>query len=210
MIYSEYLLLCIGVPVLLSSFFVRREARWYSVLFLIGMVTCLISGYISGYLHLVTGGTPEETAVYIAPMVEEILKLLPLLFMLLVLRVPPLSLMQCAAALGTGFATFENCCFLLQNGTQSLAYTLIRGLAVGVMHIVSLLLLTMGLSTARRYNALSTSSVIGALSLSVTFHALYNLLVSAPGVTSFIGYSLPLLTALLLYIPFRGMTSGDT
>ena len=52
--------------------------------------------------------------------------------------------------------------------------------------------------------------MIGALSLSVTFHALYNLLVSRPGVTSWIGYVLPLLTALWLVMTHRRFASRES
>ena len=41
------------------------------------------------------------------------------------------------------------------------------------------------------------------LSLAMIFHALYNLLVSQPGLSSVIGYVLPLATAGVLYLPFR-------
>ena len=43
----------------------------------------------------------------------------------------------------------------------------------------------------------------GLLCLAMTFHGLYNLLVSEPGITSYIGYILPMLTAGFLYIPYR-------
>jgi len=63
---------------------------------------------------------------------------------------------------------------------------------------------------SRRAVTLSAASVcvclaliVGALALSTTFHGLYNLLVSAPGASSYIGYVLPLLTAGLLAIPYR-------
>ncbi len=76
-------------------------------------------------------------------------------------------------------------------------------MAVGVMHIVSILALAIWLIIARRHKAFTFSSVIGALSLAMVFHALYNLLVSAPGTASVIGYLLPLLAALLLFILYR-------
>ena len=69
------------------------------------------------------------------------------------------------------------------------------GLAVGVMHTVSMATLSIGLLTARRMHALTLPGVLGALSLSVVFHGLYNLLVSEAGAASYIGYALPLVSA---------------
>ena len=50
---------------------------------------------------------------------------------------------------------------------------------------------------------------LGALSLSMLFHGVYNLLVSKSGVTSWIGYVLPLLTALMLFLALRRLRSEE-
>ena len=53
------------------------------------------------------------------------------------------------------------------------------------------------------------AGIVGALSMAMTFHGLYNLLVSEPGIPSYIGYVLPMLFALLLYLIDRKPFSGD-
>ena len=118
-------------------------------------------------------------------------------------------LILAAVGVGAGFASFENICSMIVSGTESLGFLLIRGLAVGVMHIVSVLAMTMGLVIARRFQALRLSSTLGALSLSMLFHGVYNLLVSKSGVTSWIGYVLPLLTALMLFLALRRLRSEE-
>ncbi len=203
MIYSENILFCISIPLLLTAIYTRGAARRSISAFLVGMVTCLLSSYISGYLTLLTDMELNASAVYISPTTEEIMKLLPLLFFLLVFRPREMTLVTFAISLGAGFATFENCCYLLATGSESLAFTLVRGLAVGVMHIVCMLAMSLSLIMVRRYRVFSFSTVVGCLSLSVVFHALYNLLVSAPGIPSYIGYSLPILTALAFYWPYQ-------
>ncbi len=45
----------------------------------------------------------------------------------------------------------------------------------------------------------SFAGILGALSFSMTFHAFYNLLVSEPGIPSYLGYASPLICAVLLY-----------
>ena len=203
MIYSENILLCISIPLLLTAIYTRGAARRSISAFLVGMVTCLLSSYISGYLTMLTDMELNASAVYISPTIEEIMKLLPLLFFLLVFRPREMTLVTFAISLGAGFATFENCCYLLATGSESLAFTLVRGLAVGVMHIVCMLAMSLSLIMVRRYRVFSFSTVVGCLSLSVVFHALYNLLVSAPGIPSYIGYGLPILTALAFYWPYQ-------
>ena len=210
MIYSENILLCISIPLLLTMFYCRGATRRSLAAFLIGMVTCLLSSYISGYLTLLAGMALEESAIYISPTAEEIMKLLPLLFYLVVFRPRELALITFAVSLGAGFATFENCCYLLAAGTESLTFTLVRGLAVGVMHIVCMLAMGLSLIMVRRYRIFSLPTVVGCLAISVVFHALYNLLVSVPGIPAGIGYTIPILTALAFYWPFRKLQEAET
>ena len=203
MIYAENILICIAVPLLLSLVFVRGGARRFVASFLGGMIACLLAAYISGFLSLAGSLDPEDVSVFLSPIVEEILKCIPLVFVLLVFVSEDRTLLIIAVGIGVGFATFENCCYLLSRGASSLPLILIRGLAVGVMHTVSMATLSIGLLTARRLHALTLPGVLGALSLSVVFHGLYNLLVSEAGVASYIGYALPLVSAGLLYVPYR-------
>ena len=127
------------------------------------------------------------------------MKFLPLLLYLAMLSPEDGSLLLAAAGVGTGFAIFENCCFLASPQMSSFAFVAVRGFAVGVMHVVSALSLALGLALVRRFRALQLPGVLGALSLSMTFHGLYNLLVAHPGAPAIIGYILPMLTAVVLY-----------
>ena len=126
------------------------------------------------------------------------MKFLPLLFYFLMFEPQDDHLFHAAMGIGAGFASYENVCSMVSFGTESLGFLLIRGLAVGVMHIVSVFALMLGLVIARRFKAMRFASVVGALSLSMLFHGMYNLLVSEPGITSAIGYAMPLATAILL------------
>ena len=208
MIYAENILLCIAVPLLLSMIFVRTQARRYVLAFVTGMIACLLAAYVTGFLRLLAGWEEGEARIFLSPVVEEIVKLLPLLVLLLLLEPRDDTILLLAVALGAGFATFENCCSLLTAGAASLSFVIIRGLAVGVMHIVSVAALSMGIIAARRLNAMSLPALVGAFSLSVTFHGLYNLLVSFPGVSSCIGFGLPLLASAALYQPYRKYRSA--
>ena len=203
MIYAENILMCIAIPLILSLLFVQGEVRRYVAAFLLGMGVCLIAAYISGFLNLVTDMGENDTSIFLSPVVEELMKLMPLLFFLLMFTPKDRTLTMLAVAIGAGFATFENCCYILTSGTESLSYVLIRGLAVGVMHIVSVLALAIWLILAKRLGVFSFPAVVGGLALAMIFHALYNLLVSEPGISSAVGYLLPLLTAIGLYLLYR-------
>jgi len=203
MIYAENILLCIAVPLLVSLLFIRGNVRRFVAAFLLGMGVCLVAAYISGFLGLVAGMGENDTSIFLSPVVEETMKLLPLLFFLVLFTPEDRQLTMLAVAIGAGFATFENCCYILTAGAGSLPYILVRGLAVGVMHIVSILALSIWLIVAKRLKAFSFPAVVGGLSLAMIFHALYNLLVSQPGVSTVIGYLMPLLTAAAFWLLYR-------
>lgn len=203
MIYSENILVCMAIPLLLMLFFVRGNARQLVLNFLLGMAACLLGAYVSGFVDVASGLGGEDTAVFISPVVEEGMKFLPLLFYFMMFDPDDNRLFHAAVGVGAGFASFENVCSMVSTGAGSFSFLLIRGLAVGVMHIVSVFALTLGLVTARRFQALRLASVIGALSLGMLFHGIYNLLVSEPGVTAWVGYALPLVTALMLLLAYK-------
>ena len=209
MIYAENVLICIAVPLVISLLFTKRSTRRFIVSFMTGMIVCLLSAYISGYLAVSTSYSTEEASIFLSPIVEEIMKFLPVLFCFFVFEPSPEDLKPTAVGVGAGFATFENCCFILSSGASHLGYVMIRGLAVGVMHLVTIVAFVMGLRLLKRYKVVSFAGIVGALSMSMTFHGLYNILVSEPGVSSYIGYALPMLFAVMLYLIGYRPVAGD-
>ena len=203
MIYSENILLCIMIPLAISLLFLRGSARRFAQSFICGMLACLLSAYISGYVGLVAEATPTDTAIYFSPVIEETMKLLPIVFYIIMYEPDEEEVLLCAVALGAGYATFENCCYLLGAGSESLRFTLIRGLSVGVMHVASMIAVSLGVFLARRNDTPPLAGTLGSLSLSSTIHALYNLLVSEPGFTSYFGFALPIIMTAIFYIPYR-------
>ena len=198
MIYAENILLCIAIPLGISLLFAKDQVRRYVLSFILGMVICLLSAYISGFLSIVTGYGELKTSIFLSPIIEETMKVFPLLFFLVMFDEDNTSIVSTSIAIGAGFATFENCCYILNFGAGNLTYVIIRGMSVGVMHIVSIYALSLWFILSIRLKAFSFPNAIGALSLSMSFHATYNLLVSKPGITSIIGYTIPILTAILL------------
>jgi len=210
MIYAENILLCIAIPLSICLLLVKGTNRRFIGSFLLGMGMCLLSAYISGYLSIVTGYGESNTAIFLSPVVEEFMKVVPLLFFLLLFEDSSELIINTAIAVGAGFATFENCCYILNYGAGNLSYVIIRGMSVGVMHIISVYALSLWLIASIRLKAFSFTNIIGALSLSMTFHALYNLLVSEPGITSAIGYLMPIVTAVSLSLVRRQMNKNGT
>ena len=191
---AENFFICIAAPLVVALIFTNGGARRFCAFFLAGLAACLLSAYIGGFLMTVTGYSVDDTAVYITPVSEELMKIVPLLFYYLVFDPEDRHLVGAAAAVGVGFATFENCYSLLTTGSSALEYVLIRGLAVGVMHTVCTMAVPMVLIIFRSVKHMNGMLMAGMMAVVVTYHGLYNLLVSVPGISRVLGYGLPLCT----------------
>ena len=184
---------------LLVAVLCAQKSRRSSLLFLLsGMTTSLCAAYISTFLAGVLHADPVSAAANISPMVEETMKLLPVLFYLLVFEPGRSNAANGILMTAVGFATFENVCYLTVNGASDISFLLIRGAGTGAMHIVCGILMGMGLLAFWDVAWLKTAGTLALLGLVVVYHAIYNLLVSQTGLISTVGFLLPLLTVTLM------------
>ena len=76
MIFAENILICIALPILISLAFIHGSARRFAASFLVGMGVCLLAAYISGFINVASSMGAEDTAIFISPIVEEMMKFL--------------------------------------------------------------------------------------------------------------------------------------
>lgn len=191
MTYIENIFVCIAAPLLVSALCMGRRQLRFFLFTLAGMGVCLLSAYINTFFTAVCGASWLQATVEIAPVVEEILKLLPLLFYMLVFEpeaelIPPTILIIAA-----GFATFENICYLVQNGADDLGFLLVRGFGTGAMHILCGAIIGYGLAYVWRRTWLKFAGTFGLLGVSISFHGIYNLLIAYGGWVQYLAYLLP-------------------
>ena len=206
MIYLDNILICITAPLIVALFLVKGETRRFIAFFVIGLATCILSAYINGFLAdlALNNGfgslTVAESMTQITPVCEEVLKALPVFFFIAVFAPEKKEIIAVALAVGLGFATLENCGYILLYNADDLWFALIRGFSAGVMHAICAAVLGYGLAlvTGRKYLALSGSFAI--LCLVITFHSIYNLLVSHSGSLQVTGYLLPLVAAAIMLL----------
>lgn len=191
MTYIENIFICLAIPLILSLFFIRGGARRYTLFITIGMGVCLLGAYVSsffmGWYHV----DATVTAIEITPVCEEIMKLLPLLFYFLIFEPEPERLPPVAIAIAAGFATFENACYLTENGAGNFYFLLIRGISAGALHILCGIVSGYGISHVFRRRWLALTGTLGILGFCVGFHAIYNLLITAEGAWWTAGYLFP-------------------
>lgn len=197
MTYVENIFVCVAAPLLIAMLFMgRKYARFFLFVFA-GMVACLLSAYINTFFARIYDADLMNAATQIAPVVEEVMKLLPLLFYLLIFNPESEKISSSVLAIAVSFATFENIVYLTQSGAENLTYLLIRGFGTGAMHIVCGVIICYGLVYVWKRDWLRIAGTAGLLGASITFHATYNLLVAHGGITQYIAYVLPLVSLFL-------------
>ena len=146
MTYIENIFLCLALPLILSMFFIQGRVRRYALFLTVGMAVCLLSAYASSFFMGQYGVDGTVAAIEITPVCEEVMKLLPLLFFYLVFEPEPKEMPAAAIAIAVGFATFENVCYLTENGAANFNFLLIRGISAGALHLLCGVLSGFGVS----------------------------------------------------------------
>lgn len=199
MTYIENVLVCIAAPLFITMLCVGRKYRAAFVFCFAGMLVCLLSAYLNTFFTIIYQAETMNAATQIAPVVEELMKLLPLLFFLIVFE-PDLQRFRLAAMLvAASFATFENICYLAENGAGQMLFLLIRGFGTGAMHVVCGGAYSEGLRFVWHDRLLRSVCIPGLLCVTIIYHAIYNLLVSVGGSVQVIGYCVPLFTLAVGY-----------
>ena len=200
MIYIENIFACLAIPLLLCMLFIGGRTRAFMLFMAAGMSVCLLSAYVNSFFMGLYGASATVAVVEITPVCEEVMKLLPLLFYVLIFEPNMRDLPEAAVAIAVGFATFENVCYLTENGAEDLMFLLIRGLSAGALHILCGILIGFGLSHVFRRRWLAFTGTVGLLGACIVFHAIYNLLISGEGNWRMAGYLFPSVLIALLFV----------
>lgn len=193
--YIENIFVCMAAPLAVALLFLPKASRPAVICCLGGMVSCLLAAYLNTFFALYYRADGANAATQVAPVVEEMLKLLPLLFYLAVFQPEAGRFRLAAIVLAASFATFENVCWLAENGAGELGHLVIRGFGTGAMHVVCGSFYGGALGPVWDERPLRAACILGLLCAAVIYHAIYNLLVSAGGAVQTAAYLLPLLTA---------------
>ena len=191
MTYIENVLVCMVAPLLVALLLLRRKQRPLLLFCLAGMGMCLLAAYLNTFFAQLYAADALNAATQIAPVVEEIMKLLPLLFYLAVFEPDAERFRLAAIVVAASFATFENVCYLTQNGAGQFVYLLIRGFGTGAMHIVCGSVYGRVLRPAWGSRPLRAACLFGLLCVAIIYHAIYNLLVSVGGTAQLLAYATP-------------------
>ena len=193
MTYIENVFACIAAPLLVAALCAGKKHAQFFIFALAGMLSCLLSAYVNTFFAALLDASALDATAEIAPVVEEVMKLMPLLFYLLVFEPEGDRIRSAILVTAAGFATFENVCYLLENGAEDLGFLLIRGFGTGAMHIVCGVIVGYGMVYVWPRGALRAAGSCALLGTAVVFHGVYNLLASYGGRAQYVAYALPLM-----------------
>lgn len=209
MTYIENVFICLAAPLVVAVLCAGGARRRPLLFMLAGMVACLLSYYINSFLAMAYQTDTQTATLEITPVIEEIMKLLPLLFFLLVFQPRREAVAVEALMVAVGFATLENACYLIVNGAEHTLRLLIRGFSTGAMHVACGAITAIGLGVQWERLSLRVACALGALCMSITWHGIYNVLVDQSGAAAYVGYALPLLTGLATIWVRRRFFAGE-
>ena len=148
MTYIENIFICMVSPLLVAALCMGRRQLRFFLFCIAGMGVCLLSAYINTFLAAVCQADALAATAEIAPVVEEMMKLLPLVFYLLVFEPEGDKIKAAAITVALAFATFENVYYLIQNGADRFSFIFFRGFGTGAMHVLCGLIVGGGLAYA--------------------------------------------------------------
>ena len=203
MSYIENIYICLAAPLLLAILLLRAEGR-RSLLFVVaGMTACLLSAYVSSFAAGIAGLDLSRASYEISPVMEEIMKFLPVLFCILVFDADRGIAVRGSLLIAVGFATFENVCFLTSYGSEDLFRLVIRGFGSGAMHVTCGMIMALGLFFLWDHVWLRAVGGFALLCVVIRFHGIFNMLVDQSGPVFWIGSSIPLIVILLYRLFFH-------
>lgn len=190
------LFLCFILPLVMLNFLLDARARMIVGFLMVGMFCCLLASEINGLLYNVFPFGLIYLTTNLTPLVEEILKAIPVLFFAIVVSDNREKILGVAMSVGIGFAILENAYIMSENiDSVTISWAVVRGIGAGLMHGICSMSVGIGASFAKNKRILFIPGTAALLFTAVIYHGCYNLLIQSK--YRYAGIIMPILT----YIP---------
>lgn len=187
--------ICFALPLALMLPVLRGRSRWLVLYLLVGSYIAVCSGAANDLVKHALGISSLELSLSVAPIVEEILKALPVLIYAVCRSDRRQDVLAIAFSCGVGFAITENAYLMMGAGdAATVGWALTRGLATSLVHGLCTVTVGFGFTFAHKQKKLFYTGTFGLLAAAITYHATFNLLASAEDPWYLMGIALPLAT----------------
>lgn len=189
---------CVAIPMSMMLLIFKGNSRAICGFLIAGMFMGVFAGEINGFIHNINNFDVQFISVNIAPLVEEIAKAIPVIFIAFLTKPSEQRLAEYSLAMGVGFATLENICVLSNSIGVSLGYALLRAIGAGMMHGICTLTIGLVMKYVLERRILFFSGTLAALSTAVIYHSTFNMLITSKYM--FVGVLLPTVTLVVILI----------
>lgn len=185
-------MVCIAVPLLLLMTLLDHRSRLLIGFVLCGMVMAVSAYEINTYICQLLQMSGQELSIKVAPIIEEILKAIPVLFFAVIVSDDKKLVLPLSMAVGIGFAILENAFLLITYVDQvNIGWAIIRGVSTSLSHGICTLIVGCGIIFVRKQKKLFYTGTFALLAAAMTFHAIFNLLIQSQ--YDYIALALPVL-----------------
>ena len=194
------LFICSAVPMTLMLFLLESKSRRTTIYMLLGQVICLLAGQLNFMLRDLmyeSNYNIYAVTVTLTPIIEEVLKAIPVIYFGFVISSKKEDLLNVAMALGIGFAILEN--FYILVGAQesvTIAWAFVRGFSSALLHGICTSLVGYGVSYVKTRKKLFYTGTFALLTMAIIIHGLFNAFIQSQ--YAYVGIALPI----AIYIPF--------
>jgi len=191
------LFLCATVPMGPALYMIPdKRSRLFLGYMLLGMVVCLIASEINSLLLSFYGGDTHFVSCNITPIVEEVLKALPVLYFAFFFSDDRDTLLSISFAMGLGFAILENMVILVGSLSRvTIPWAIVRGFGAASMHSACTSMVGRGIVYVHKRRKLFYCGTFSLLIYAVIAHALFNTLIQSQSRPAAYG------VVLAIYIP---------
>ena len=157
-----------------------KKSKWLLAYFAWGVIASMLAFAVNTMLAMELGSHGEHIRTVVAPIVEEVLKCLPVLLFLVKKIHPSIdkTIVYCAMSCGIGFSVLESIYYVnsIIIGSDAFVIVLLRTITTALMHGMTVAVLGAGLYLTRDKKHIFLPLIFGLCSLAATIHAIYNLL----------------------------------
>lgn len=190
--------ICLAIPFSMMIFLFKGQSRKVCTFLLIGIFMCVLAGEINGLIVNSVGMELEKASINIAPLVEETVKAIPIIFITFLFKPNEQRIAEYSLATGVGFATLENISILMSTGNITFSYAFLRAIGAGMMHGVCTLTVGIALVNIANKRIVAFSGTLASLSIAVIYHSIYNMLITSDYMI--VGVLLPIATFALILV----------
>jgi RsiW-degrading membrane proteinase PrsW (M82 family) len=186
------------VPIIFLIVILKDENRLMMAFFAWGLIAFMLSLTLND--AILESQVMDEATLSMtwAPVVEELIKALPLVYFFLGKKQMRFPIVYFAFAAGIGFSILENCTYLLNNfgNTDSpLYYIVLRSITTSLLHGILTAVIGYGIILLRTLNVLKFPLLFGLFSVAVILHALFNMYTGSE--LKIVGLLMPILLYLI-------------